>query len=357
MSAPQNFGDRPGEDAVSISRWLMLFELGEADHAIAELLVRRVIQPHVGEIENAFYNYLGSHAEFERNLGSADKRKSLRRSQRRYLLSLGVDFDSPAYFSDRAAVGQTHARIGLPLELYQCAYQKMSQLIGLAIDQEFHRDESDNRILHSFLRKIIFLDMSLAVDAYHGTQMGSLKQVVETLRAEDQRLRLRIDTDELTQVGSLHYLNSVLPRTVNAARIRSQPLCIIMADVDRFKRINDQYGHQMGDRVLQAIAIRIQQAVRERDLVARYGGEEFVIVLWGSPLSRGRKIAERVRRLVADRPISVDGRLIKVTVSQGLALLQDDDSPDSLIARADKAMYEAKAAGRNCVRVAENAGD
>jgi two-component system, cell cycle response regulator len=124
-----------------------------------------------------------------------------------------------------------------------------------------------------------------------------------------------------------------------------------MLDIDYFKRVNDTHGHTAGDAVLREIAARLARHVRGFDLVARYGGEEFVVVMPDTPLPVASMVAERLRSVVADKPVHVEGTgEISVTVSIGIAPARETgDQAAAILQRADKALYGAKAGGRNCV--------
>ena len=138
---------------------------------------------------------------------------------------------------------------------------------------------------------------------------------------------------------------------VRRTRRTKSSLSVIMIDIDHFKRINDTYGHPGGDAVLREVAGRISNAVRDVDLVGRYGGEEFCVVLPDTPNEGVRAVAERIREAISTLPIIVEQRQLQVTASLGVSSVETaDDAIESLIHRADKALYEAKAAGRNCVR-------
>ena len=141
-------------------------------------------------------------------------------------------------------------------------------------------------------------------------------------------------------------LGKELPRTYRAR----MPISVLMADLDHFKTINDTYGHQVGDRVLQVVAERIMGLTRPYDFVGRYGGEEFVIVLAGCSLEAGLHRAEEFRRAIADTTITSGAGAIQVTCSFGVAENVRKDSAEGLINSADEALYCAKRAGRNCVR-------
>ncbi|HEX9082191.1 MAG TPA: GGDEF domain-containing protein, partial [Holophagaceae bacterium] len=132
-----------------------------------------------------------------------------------------------------------------------------------------------------------------------------------------------------------------------------RPLSVVVCDLDHFKRINDTLGHGAGDFVLQAFGDRVRANLRESDLAGRIGGEEFLMVLPETDLGGGRQFAERLRKALAQAPLSLPTGALEVTCSFGVAerLAQDQD-PGQLLARADAALYLAKAGGRNrvCVR-------
>jgi diguanylate cyclase (GGDEF)-like protein len=125
-----------------------------------------------------------------------------------------------------------------------------------------------------------------------------------------------------------------------------------MADLDYFKRVNDTYGHQAGDVVLSEVARIMRASVRQHDEVGRYGGEEFMVVLPDTGPSAAMDIAERMRMSVESTEMKAEGASLRLTISLGVSIRQGDESAHDLMADSDKALYAAKAAGRNCVRVA-----
>ncbi|UTF58937.1 diguanylate cyclase [Gilvimarinus sp. DA14] len=154
--------------------------------------------------------------------------------------------------------------------------------------------------------------------------------------------------DALTNCLNRRALREQLERLFTAATTKRTPLCCIMLDIDHFKRINDTYGHSQGDTVIQQVAERVRQQVRQGDLLARFGGEEFCILLPDSDSEQSAKIAERCRELIAAEPI--EG--VNVSCSFGVAFLMPDaDSPNDLIQHADEALYYSKQGGRNRVTV------
>jgi diguanylate cyclase (GGDEF)-like protein/PAS domain S-box-containing protein len=167
------------------------------------------------------------------------------------------------------------------------------------------------------------------------------------LFAEVQNLAM---TDPLTGLYNRRGLFEL--GRIEFARTRrfGRPFASMMLDIDRFKRVNDAYGHPVGDQVLQALAKHCQSNVREIDLVGRYGGEEFVILLPETDLEVAKQIAERLRRTIANLLIPTDRGELGVTVSLGVAMYDENTLDlETLIARADQAMYIAKHRGRNCI--------
>jgi diguanylate cyclase (GGDEF)-like protein len=158
-------------------------------------------------------------------------------------------------------------------------------------------------------------------------------------------------TDALTKTYNRASFDDSLQREINLAHRKSQHLSIIFLDIDHFKTINDNYGHECGDTALVSVAGLMKETLRSTDIVFRYGGEEFVILLNDTDIDGANIISERIRQQIEKHTIAYGMDMIKLTVSLGISSLRGNDTPDSLVSRADAAMYQAKNNGRNRVEV------
>jgi diguanylate cyclase (GGDEF)-like protein len=156
-------------------------------------------------------------------------------------------------------------------------------------------------------------------------------------------------TDPLTKTNNRTAFNDILLREIKRCQRTSQNLSLIFVDIDFFKTINDTYGHECGDLALSSIANRLMQNIRGSDAVFRYGGEEFVVLLSDTHLEDAEKIAERIREDIENHSFAYGMEVISLTASLGVAALRGNDDCESLINRADRAMYRAKHDGRNRV--------
>jgi two-component system, cell cycle response regulator len=178
------------------------------------------------------------------------------------------------------------------------------------------------------------------------------KRLQDRLQDNYQRSLALALTDSLTGLYNRRYLMAHLAGLMTRAAEGAQGPAVLMLDIDYFKRVNDAHGHAAGDAVLREVAARIARHVRAFDLVARYGGEEFVVVMPETQLAVAAMVAERLRKVVAAKPVSLgdDQGEIAITISVGIAITREGgDSASAILQRADKALYEAKGRGRNCV--------
>ncbi len=183
-------------------------------------------------------------------------------------------------------------------------------------------------------------------------QVRQLGARISTLGHELQEARRESSIDPLTGLFNRRALDDHLANVVSLRGLFGQPAVLFMIDVDHFKRINDEYGHPTGDRVLQALADCLTRSfLRKADFVARYGGEEFAVILPDTGVCDGAALAERLLRAVRGLRISTGEHALQLTVSLGLAELAPNDTPATWLERADRALYQAKQAGRDQVAI------
>jgi diguanylate cyclase (GGDEF)-like protein len=158
--------------------------------------------------------------------------------------------------------------------------------------------------------------------------------------------------DALTGVHNRRWMSDAFPRVLHRCALNKQHSAVMVLDIDHFKRVNDSYGHLVGDAALKSLADIMQHNLRPHDLLVRYGGEEFAILLPDTAMEEARSIAERLRMMVAANEVVSHGVAFKITVSSGIASIDDVGELESSFAQADEALYRAKEGGRNRVEIA-----
>ena len=184
-------------------------------------------------------------------------------------------------------------------------------------------------------------------------QLGTESRLAEKQKEAEGRARAmarRADTDALTGIANRQGFNEVMAREFARAMRFRQPLAIVILDLDNFKRVNDRYGHPVGDQVLAGTARMLSTRVRESDFVARWGGEEFAVIASMTDAAGAARLAEKLRALMEVSNLGPAGAL---TASFGVAEMRPDDTVEGLVQRADASLYQAKSGGRNQVRCAE----
>lgn len=157
--------------------------------------------------------------------------------------------------------------------------------------------------------------------------------------------------DPLTGLKNRRYMDSFLKMECDLIKRQSVGGTLVVVDIDHFKRVNDIYGHNAGDKVISAVANRLEKRLRDSDVACRWGGEEFVLFLHNTSGHRAFSTCEELRTLIQQHQVEFESRSLSVTASFGITSLQTEDSPQSVFARADKALYQAKTMGRNQVQV------
>lgn len=219
------------------------------------------------------------------------------------------------------------AQLGTPMELLADAMQQLSFLAATSVLEEDPQQRAPSELME---------------------ENGRLRKRVAELTRQSS-------IDPLTSVFNRAYFSRRIGEEIAVASIQSESIGLLIADVDRFKQVNDTYGHLMGDAVLREVAQTLQNTIRGNDFVARFGGEEFVVLVRSADLDGLSALGERLREAVASTQIEFDGLTISVTISVGGALGLPTDRPhrfeESLFASADASLYSAKNSGRNRVIV------
>lgn len=183
-------------------------------------------------------------------------------------------------------------------------------------------------------------------------ELSHISAEVETLRKELEQVKQESMTDGLTGISNRKAFDAVLEHTIHTARETGMEFCVLLIDLDLFKLVNDTYGHLVGDKVLRFTAATLKRLVRGQDTVARYGGEEFALILPDTDLHGGTTVAENIRQTVSAGDLkdrSGGTSYGRITVSIGVAGFHASDLPNTIIERADRALYLAKEHGRNRV--------
>jgi diguanylate cyclase (GGDEF)-like protein/PAS domain S-box-containing protein len=263
-----------------------------------------------------------------------------------------------------------------------CGYPA-AELIGCRCDDNLlvHIDASGKRLCHSGCpmkatlsdgkarESFVFLKhrdghrvpVEVRISALHDEQ-GERCGAVQVFRSAKERydlerrarrLEAAVHQDGLTGLGNRRLGQDMLETSLHLSRASKVPAGLLYCDIDHFKRVNDLYGHAVGDRVLKMVARTLRGALRDQDVVVRWGGEEFLCILPGVAEQGLRAVAERARVLTANSYCAVDGQQLSATISIGAATVCQEDTAESWVDRADSALYRAKSLGRDCVVMAD----
>lgn len=218
--------------------------------------------------------------------------------------------------------------------------------------------ENDGQDIMNLVRGL--LDETQRMVDRNQTLEGRLKkssnQITE-LKNNVESYRQKAMTDSLTGLANRMHFDLRLSECTDAAAANGEPVCLLMIDVDHFKKFNDRFGHQVGDQVLRLVAQTMRSGVKGRDLVARYGGEEFAVILPYTRLEDAANVADQLRESMASRKLvrkNSQTDLGTVTLSVGVSAYRHGENVADLISRADQAVYVAKRNGRNRVEVEQS---
>lgn len=264
---------------------------------------------------------------------------------------------------------------------------EICEQLGLGVDEQKRRDEAAHMLGQAVANRMAHIHSSLdngediellktdirqqisqiqqALDAFHQQQQQSvplsdelqrLIEKVHSMESEAEKTRVllaeqsyKANHDALTELPNREAYNQRVQQEWQRFCRYGRELSLAVVDVDHFKSLNDQYGHSVGDKVLRIVAQSIRQRLRNVDFVARYGGEEFVVLMPETGVDDAYELMDRMRKAIAKVALRFKSQPITVTFSCGLAAFGDGDSVETVFQRADKALYEAKRAGRNRV--------
>jgi diguanylate cyclase len=265
-----------------------------------------------------------------------------------------------------AAERAAHKIIRMTQELVNSLSEDASQLASELGEKNIEVRHTIDRLSGTREKELIMQLVELIVtkaDAMHDTvedthkNFEATQRVLAHMSVEIAETRQALLEDPLTGAQNRRGMDAILSREVARSKRNGNRLSIAMIDVDHFKRVNDTYGHDAGDKLLVHLALLARSVLREPDTLVRYGGEEFLLILPEADAQGAGFVMERLRQVIAKSPFMYEQKKIQVTVSAGLAQLADAENGHSLLLRADKALYEAKQAGRNCVRVSSDGAD
>ncbi|UQS89318.1 GGDEF domain-containing protein [Pseudomonas chlororaphis subsp. piscium] len=252
---------------------------------------------------------------------------------------LGLFFRETQRLVPLDALVYQHKPSDLRLEFGQCGHHSISYSLS-------HEGESMGELV--FRRNQRFNDQEQGhLESLLSALLYPMRNALLYRAATRSALR-----DPLTDTGNRIAMDQTLQREIEMARRHLHPLSLLMLDIDHFKRINDSHGHSAGDEVLKAVAAAIKAQLRNVDMVFRFGGEEFLILLSNTGRDAAAMVGERLRQAAQAKDYWADGTLIELTVSLGCSTLLPGESAESLLRRADSALYVAKREGRNRLAMA-----
>jgi len=327
-----------GFDREKIKERLRLFQLTKSDLATSQKLQELVIQPNSKPIINKFYSYIGNHREYQLYLSNEKILESLKETQLAYLISLGHNFGSEDYFDMRLRVGVAHSRIGMPLSLYECAYQQLRSLILSYVPSEFEEETVEE--LRSFVLKIISLDMSLAIDSYMESNVHQLEDSIDKLVKKSKKLQYWSEMDPLTNILNRTTILKSVRNAMLETHKKNNLFSILMIDFDNLSLVNEKHGHMVGDLLLKSAIEVIKALLGEADKIGRYGGDEFIIMLPGKEDENATEFAKYLYLSISEKIFEIGKHKLEIHLSFGVSVYKEGESLPDLLNRADKSLLE-----------------
>lgn len=205
---------------------------------------------------------------------------------------------------------------------------------------------------HSLLMKEN--DRVISSNAALKVELAKSHTVLSEQQHQIDDLRTAVRIDGLTQIANRAYFDEKLNEMISLRKRYGDPFSLMMIDIDNFKTVNDTYGHQAGDRILKGVSMKLKASLRGSDFLARFGGDEFVLILIKTDAAAATEVAWKLSEEVRASRFLLDDTALSLTLSIGVAEARSDDTDESLLKRADAALYRTKSGGRNGVSVAES---
>jgi len=328
-----------GFNTENIKKRIRLLELSEKDASTSTLMQQIVIEPNAAPIINKFYTFLGNHKEFISYLSSDDIISRLKKTQLLYLNTLGMGFSEPEYFDLRLRIGVAHHRIGMPLNLYICAYSKLLSLILEQIPSEF--EEKVVKSLQVFATKIVNLDISLAIDSYVESNIEQLETSIDNLEKKAKKLKRQSEIDPLTNIANRMTILGYLRHKMQKAKEKRTSLCLIMLDINDLDKVNNSFGHLIGDLLLKSTLEKINHMLESKDKIGRYGGDEFLIVT-SRNLDQARSLSNSILDEIAHNAFKIGEHQLNISLAYGITEFKADDAVPTILNRVDKELIKNK---------------
>ncbi len=316
-------------------------------------LCRPLIESKIDVLVQKFYQQQTSIAEIALLIGDAGTLERLQKAQRRYVLDMFSGVYDLEYVNNRLRIGLVHKRIGVEPKLYLAAISSLKSLIENLIQDSIPDQKEALENINS-LGKLFLFDITLVFETYIRSLVSEIqiareksevyaKNLEEKVRQRTSQIDELMRTDALTGLLNVRYLSETLTIAIRAAQRRSEVVSLVFLDIDKFKKINDDQGHQRGDEILRTVGAAIKLVSRTDDFAFRYGGDEFCVILPNCRENLAREIY--VSRLNAE----LNRHEPNLKISAGILQTGPDEygEPDALIQEVDALMYKAKKMSSN----------
>ncbi len=323
--------------------------------------LKGLIEEHINEIVDEFYKRILPFDEIDRVIGDAETLKRLKNYQRHYILRLFSGHYGEDYVHSRLRVGVVHKRIGLDPKFYVSAVHNLSTILRKIVSSHNKTDCQSCVSSLAAIEKIIMFDLSLTFDTYIYSLMDETKRSKDELENYTESLeeiiseRTKLLKEQARHDGLTNLLNQrsfyeELRKELSRGERRNHSTVLIYFDLDKFKKLNDSQGHKRGDETLQAVSESMQNSLRENEISARYGGDEFCIIVPEGSLQEAKQICTRLSKIIEE---STTGTGISCSMGIAISSPEKNYDADSLVKKADEAMYAAKKESGFSIKIAE----